>query len=196
MVKKGSKSELVIFWKFFDQGQSQRESAEVESDSSEHSSSRRRPPMLRYYRVFNTEQTEGLEKHLPKEQQEEQPFTPIEAAARIIEAMPQRPPIQHEEPRAYYAPMADYVNLPRPETFDTPENYYAVAFHELMHSTGHESRLNRAGVAGSQLAAFGSADYSREELVAELGSLFLCAEAGIESTLDNSAAYLKGWLDA
>jgi antirestriction protein ArdC len=160
--------------------------------SAEQHSSRRRPPMLRYYRVFNTEQTEGLEKHLP----EEQHFTPIEAAARIIEAMPQCPPIQHEEPRAYYAPMADYVNLPRPETFDTPENYYAVAFHELMHSTGHESRLNRAGVAGSQLAAFRSADYSRGELVAELGSLFLCAEAGIESTLDNSAAYLKGWLDA
>ena len=77
-----------------------------------------------------------------------------------------------------------------------PENYYAVAFHELTHSTGHESRLNRAGVAGSRLAAFGSADYSREELVAEMGSAFLCAEAGIESTLDNSAAYLKGWLGA
>jgi antirestriction protein ArdC len=88
------------------------------------------------------------------------------------------------------------VNLPRPETFETPENYYAVAFHELTHSTGHESRLNRAGVAGSRLAAFGSADYSREELVAKMGSAFLCAEAGIESTLDNSAAYLKGWLGA
>lgn len=62
-------------------------------------------------------------------------------------------------------------------------------------STGHESRLNRAGVACGRLAEFGSADYSREELVAEMGSAFLCAEAGIESTLDNSAAYLKGWLD-
>ena len=72
----------------------------------------------------------------------------------------------------------------------------AVAFHKLTHSTGHESRLNRAGVAGSRLAASGSADYSREELVAEMGSAFLCAEAGIESTLDNSAAYLKGWLGA
>ena len=69
-----------------------------------------------------------------------------------------------------------------------PENYYAVAFHELTHSTGHESRLNRAGVASSRLATFGSVDYSREELVADMGSAFLCAEAGIESTLDNSAA--------
>ena len=110
--------------------------------------------------------------------------------------MPQRPPIRHDAPEAYYAPARDYVNLPRPETFDTPENYYAVAFHELTHSTGHESRLNRAGVAGGRLAAFGSAGYSREELVAEMGSAFLCAEAGVESTLDNSAAYLKGWLGA
>ena len=109
--------------------------------------------------------------------------------------MPQRPPIRHDAPEAYYAPARDYVNLPRPETFDTPENYYAVAFHELTHATGHESRLNRAGVAGSELPVFGSGDYSREELVAEMSSAYLCAEAGIESTLSNSAAYLKGWLE-
>jgi len=71
-----------------------------------------------------------------------------------------------------------------------------VAFHELTHSTGHESRLNRAVVAGSRLAASVSADYSREELIAEMGSAFLSAEAGIQSTLDSSAAYLKGWLEA
>jgi len=188
-VKKGAKSELVIFWKVFN---SQQETDDTESGDE---STKRRPPMLRYYRVFNVEQTEGLEKHLPPPP-EERPFTPMEAAARIIERMPQRPPIRHDEQIAYYAPVRDYVNLPRSETFETPENYYAVAFHELTHSTGHESRLNRAGVAGSRLAAFGSADYSREELVAELGSAFLCAEARIANTLDNSAAYLKGWLEA
>jgi antirestriction protein ArdC len=88
------------------------------------------------------------------------------------------------------------VNLLRLETFDASENYYAVAFHELTRSTSYESRLNRAGVAGSRLAAFGSVDYSREELVAEMGSAFLCDEARIESTLDNSTSYLKGWLGA
>ena len=61
-----------------------------------------------------------------------------------------------------------------------------VAFHELTHSTGHETRLNRAGAAGSSLAALGSADYSPEELLAEMGSAFRCAEAGIESTLELS----------
>lgn len=129
------------------------------------------------------------------EQAKERPFTPIETAARIVEAMPQRSPIRHIDPSAYYAPARDFVNLPRPETFEMAENYYAVAFHELTHATGHESRLNRAGVAGSQLAAFGSANYSREELIAEMGSAFLCTEAGIESTLDNSSAYLQGWLE-
>jgi antirestriction protein ArdC len=189
-VKKGAKSELVIFWKF-----SETRKEDGDAQSGDDRTPKRRPPILRYYRVFNVEQTEGLEKYLPPPS-EEQMFTPMERAARIIEAMPQRPPIRHDEPSAYYAPARDFVNLPRPEVFDTPENYYAVAFHELTHSTGHESRLNRAGVAGSRLAAFGSADYSREELVAEMGSAFLCAEAGIESTLDNSAAYLKGWLGA
>lgn len=188
-VKKGARSELVIFWKFYDGRK------ETDEGSSGGPTAKRRPPILRYYHVFNVEQTEGLEKHLPPPA-EENPFTPIETAAQIIAGMPQRPPIRHDEPSAYYAPAQDFVNLPRPETFDTPENYYAVAFHELTHATGHESRLNRAGVAGSQLAAFGSANYSREELIAEMGSAFLCAEVGIESTLDNSTAYLKGWLGA
>ena len=80
--------------------------------------------------------------------------------------MPHHPLIRYDQPSAYYMLARDFVNLPRAETFDTLENYYAVAFHELTHSTGHESRLNRAGVAGSRLAAFGSADHSREELVA------------------------------
>jgi antirestriction protein ArdC len=173
--KRGIEFEHSLFWKFFD---NQKETNDAETSEP----TKRRPPMLRYYRVFNVEQIEGLEKHLPPPP-EERPFTPIETAARIVEAMPQRPPIHHDEPSAYYAPARDFVNLPCPETFET-------------HSTGHGSRLNRAGVAGSRLAAFGSADYSREELVAEMGSAFLCAEAGIESTLDNSAAYLKGWLEA
>lgn len=187
-IRKGEKSELVIFWKFFNQV-----SNSEDSDGKFDNKKQSRPPLLRYYRVFNIEQTEGLEKQLPEEQNE-QPFTPIETAARIIEAMPQRPRIEHKEQSAFYSPLMDYVNLPRPETFSAPDNYYAVAFHELTHSTGHESRLNRAGVAGAKLASFGSEDYSKEELIAEMGSAFLCAEAGINSTLENSASYLKSWL--
>ena len=86
-VKKGAKSELVIFWKFFD---SQKEAGDAQSGNER--TSKRRPPILRYYRVFNVEQTEGLEKHLPPPP-EERTFTPIETAARIVEAIQRRPPV-------------------------------------------------------------------------------------------------------
>ena len=188
-IKKGAKSELVVFWKFFDKAADEADNA----GNGGNTDTKRRPPLLRYYCVFNVEQTEGLEQHLPAPT-ELNPFTPLEQAAAIIAAMPQRPAIYHHQQSAYYAPQHDYINLPRPETFAASENYYAVAFHELTHATGHETRLNRPGVAGTQLAAFGTPDYSREELIAEMGSAFLCATAGIANTIENSAAYLQGWL--
>ncbi len=81
------------------------------------------------------------------------------------------------------------------ERFESPESYYSTLFHELMHSTGHESRLNRKGIA--ETVEFGSQTYGREELVAEMGAAFLCGHAGIENaTIDNSASYLDGWLRA
>ena len=73
------------------------------------------------------------------------------------------------------------------------ENYYGTLFHELTHSTGHKSRLARKGIVDAD-ASFGDDKYGREELVAEMGAAFLCGHAGIDNTLDNSAAYLAGWL--
>src|SRR4030095_16427188 len=99
--------------------------------------------------------------------------------------------------RAFYSPSGDFVGMPSAEQFRTGEDYYSVLFHELTHSTGHESRLNRKGVSGSdgEWSAFGSQSYSKEELVAEMGAAFLCGQAGIaERTLDNSAAYVAAWL--
>jgi antirestriction protein ArdC len=88
--------------------------------------------------------------------------------------------------------------MPAAQEFKTGEDYYSVLFHELTHSTGHESRLNRKGVSGSEdnWSAFGSNPYAKEELVAEMGAAFLCGEAGIvERTIDNSAAYIASWLE-
>lgn len=88
--------------------------------------------------------------------------------------------------------------MPSPDQFRSAEHYYSVLFHELTHSTGHESRLNRKGVSRSEgkLATFGSDPYAKEELVAEMGAAFLCAQAGIvERTVDNSAAYIASWLE-
>jgi len=89
----------------------------------------------------------------------------------------------------------DAIQMPHKIDFKTPENYYATLFHEMAHSTGSSKRLKRFKASDSNM--FGSETYSKEELVAEMCSSFLCAEAGIEnSTIDNSASYIKGWLGA
>ncbi len=183
-VKKGAKSEVVVFYKL----------RETEGADGEETSTRRSAaPLLRYYRVFNVEDAEGLESHIPTK--EVLPFVPVERAQAIINRMPHRPTIEHVEQRAVYYPTRDVVNLPRPETFDPQEEYYSTAFHELTHATGHAGRLSRPEITGEQEGvSFASESYSCEELVAEIGSAFLCQEAGIESTLENSAAYLQGWM--
>jgi len=103
------------------------------------------------------------------------------------------PEVLHRGHQACYIPVFDEVRIPEPENFESGEAYYGTLFHELAHSTGHSSRLDRG--LDSKLAPFGSADYSREELVAEMGAAFLCAHAGISpATVENSAAYINGWL--
>jgi antirestriction protein ArdC len=144
-------------------------------------------PFLKGYTVFNVDQCDGLE-HLR------------DAAPKIVnpgvrdglaDAFMQSTGavIRHGESRAYYASTGDYINLPMFEAFTGAEEYYSTAFHELTHWTGAAHRLNRT--FGKR---FGDATYSAEELVAELGSAFLCAEFGFDnSTLDNSAAYIEHW---
>jgi antirestriction protein ArdC len=88
--------------------------------------------------------------------------------------------------------------MPKAETFCTAQHYYSVLFHELTHATGHDSRLKRKGVSGSdgEWSSFGSTPYAKEELVAEMGAAFLCGHAGIvERTIENSAAYVASWLE-
>ncbi len=180
-VRKGEKASLVVFWKLWDRKRRDPQTGEE---------SLQRVPILRYYNVFNVEQCDGIDAPpLPKAHD----FQPIERCESVSEGMPNRPTIEHREARAWYRPSTDTVNMPQPELFVGPEEYYSTLFHELTHSTGHVSRLRRAGI--EKVSAFGSADYSREELVAEMGAAFLCGHCGIESaTIENSAAYLNGWL--
>jgi antirestriction protein ArdC len=91
--------------------------------------------------------------------------------------------------RAFYSPANDLISLPLPEQFTNQGDYYETKFHELIHWTGHKNRLNR--ITGN--ASFGSDEYSREELIAEIGSVFLKAETGINNGSDNAAAYIKNW---
>ena len=177
-VKKGEKSSLAVFWKLFDKAD--------QTDPSK----RERIPVLRHYNVFNVEQTEGVE--YPKAEVPTFTHDPIAEAERIAHAMPQPPTITNaDERRAFYRQETDTVNVPPLARFEKAAEYYSTLFHELTHATAHPSRLNRK-TEGPQ--GFGSVNYGREELIAEMGSAYLCGKAGIlDETADNSAAYLDGW---
>ena len=108
--------------------------------------------------------------------------------------MPEPPAIHYGGSEACYSSVADKVQLPPRHSFVSSEEHYATLFHELVHSTGHPKRLDRATVY--EAAPFGSPTYSREELVAEMGAAFLCAIAGIsDPTLRNSVGYIEHWLN-
>jgi antirestriction protein ArdC len=176
-VKKGEKSTPVIFWNWVKKVNE--ETGKVD-----------KIPFLRYYRVFNLEQCEGIES--PDLPIVNNPFSPLEQCETVAKNMPKKPEIVHERQIACYNPVSDKVNMPRPETFDGNSEYYSTLFHELTHSTGHKDRFNRPEMGTS---FFGSHDYSKEELTAEMGAAFLCGFCGIEtSTIENSAAYIRGWL--
>ena len=149
-------------------------------------------PVLRTYSVFNAEaQCEGVK--VPEWTIKERPeFEAIDAAEAIAKGYAGAPPIEEGGDRACYSPELDRVRMPERWQFDKPAGYYETLFHELGHSTGHTSRLDRKFGA-----SFGDHLYSREEIVAELCSAFLCHEAGLaRETRENSAAYLDNWRKA
>ncbi len=179
-VKRGEKSTLVVFWK---------QAATKDKESGEEITI----PVLRHYNVFNAEQCEGVVSPDQTDMRiEVEPFVPIERAEAIVEGYVGGPEVTWGGSAAVYLPQIDLVRIPSPKAFRSGESYYATLFHELAHSTGHSSRLKRG--LDERIAPFGSADYSKEELVAEMGSAFLCAAAGISPpTIEQSAAYIDGW---
>ncbi len=132
-------------------------------------------------------------KDIPKGNEKKE-YVPLDVCEDIVANMPQRPVIKHEVNEAYYVPLHDYINMPKPNTFNESIDYYNTLFHELIHSTGHQSRLNRKEIV--EYAKFGSESYSQEELVAEIGACYLNSVAGTvtESQFSNNVAYLNGWL--
>jgi antirestriction protein ArdC len=185
-VRKGEKSTMIVFWKI---------SRFTDKDAKTGEKTTKTVPMLRYFRVFNVEQTEGVK--LPRKVAEWKPtpvseFEGFEAAEKIMADYPDGPSINETGDAAFYVPALDAITLPPRSAFENPAEFYSTAFHEMGHSTGHAKRLNREGITGSD--GFGGHVYGREELVAEMTSAFLCAEAGIEVTHDNSAAYLASWI--
>ena len=182
-VKRGEQASVAVFWKYL----------EI-NDASDEEGQRRSIPLLRQYHVFNAEQCEGLSLPVVMDDWSQDLNVRSERAEAVISTMPNPPRIREGGSVACYQPPEDLVRIPNLRDFDSPESYYATLFHELAHSTGHADRLNRPGVTGA--IRFGSCDYSREELVAELASAFCCAEVGIDnSILPNAASYIHGWLE-
>ncbi len=182
-VKPGERSSPVVFWKRW----------QPPSPEEEERESKREVTLLRYYRVFNVEQCENL--RLP-ELSKAVPVSSHERIAKaeiLIRSMPDGPNIQEAGHAAWYRPVDDTVNVPKLEHFRSADAYYATLFHELGHATGNEKRLNRVGV--TQTVRFGSGEYSKEELVAELTSAFCCATANLDNSfLEDAASYIAGWL--
>ena len=145
----------------------------------------------RYYTVFNVEQCDGIS--YPTIELPQGKCDPIASAEWLITAWADKPDIRFGGGKAFYLPSSDVVQLPAQETFITPEHYYSTLFHELIHSTGHTKRIGRPSVMHP---LFGSHDYSKEELIAEMGAAMLCGKVGIEvATIRDSASYIASWLN-
>lgn len=186
-IKKGSKAEIVVFWKMLP----------IEEENSKGEKEKRLIPMLRYYNVFWIGDTDLENKDI---RTVENDIDPDEQAEDIISAYVDREGITFinnmVSDEAYYMPGRDLVNVPKIEQFANASEYYSTVFHELTHSTGHEKRLNR--LTKGKKAMFGKEDYSKEELVAELGASALVNYCGLETeeSFKNNAGYIQSWIKA
>lgn len=183
-VRKGERSHLVVFWRQVPVKEQDPHTGEIKTALV---------PMLRYYNVFHIDQCEGISTpHISPE-----PMHHSQEAESIISDYICRSGVEliHQVgDEAYYSPARDRVVLPTAGQFVSMAEYYSTAFHELAHSTGHQSRLNRLRAT----AHFGSESYSKEELVAEISAAALLSHTGLETghTFKNSTAYIQNWLSA
>ena len=179
-VRKGERGSLVVYANSITKTETNEQGEDIE----------REIPFMKGYTVFNVEQVDGLPQHYYA-----QPVNPLPLSERIENAdrfmTNTAATVHHGGNQAFYAPSRDIIQLPPFEAFKDKESYYATALHELTHWTKHATRLDRD--FGRQ--KFGDAGYAREELVAELGAAFLCADLGITPEIrEDHAAYLSHWL--
>lgn len=187
MVKKGEHGRKVVFFKMVEKKKTGKNGDE-ELECF---------PFLTAYTVFKIDQCEGLSQKFHTDGNKLYDFSADKTADEVAEEYLRREGITYNRvkgDRAYYSPDLDLIVTPLPEQFENPGEYYSTLFHEMTHSTGHKTRLNRI----NERAAFGSDCYSKEELVAEIGSASILATLGIETedTFKNSGAYIQNWLNA
>ena len=187
-IRKGCHQEMVVYFNFTEKEK------EVQNAKGESEVKLQRIPFLKYYRVFNAKDIEGL----PSKQKEIKfNFEPDAAAQAVFDNYIGREKITvrcQDSDKACYQPLCDTIVLPKAESFKRSEAFYGTAFHEAVHSTGATARLNRHFERGF----LGNEEYSKEELIAEMGSSMLCARLGLLTPAEekNSVAYMRSWISA
>lgn len=166
----GKKYSIITYWRMLEK-------------ENEDGTIKKRFPMIRYYRVYNLQQTTGItpkwEAELPKYNND-----PISNCEQILSEM-REPPETIWGMNPCYLPSKDKIGMPEINSFASASEYYAACFHEMAHSTKSMQRMNRE-----------KHSYAKEELIAEMSACFLCGMAGIETqTIDNQASYIKGWVE-
>lgn len=189
-LKKGCKKQMVVFWSFT------KKVVETKTENEENEiagGTTRTIPIFKYYNVYNQKDIEGFEEIIPDEYKTLDLEVPDIQASRLCEEWGKFVHIEDVDiDRAYYSPSQDIIKVPPLGCYDNPNEYFATKFHEIIHSTGNKSRLNRF----EENSYFGNEPYSKEELVAEIGSQMLLAECGLvdDNVSKNSIAYLSSWL--
>lgn len=171
-VRKGEKATLGIY----------HDSYEKKGETEDGTEESKRVRFAKAFYLFNADQVEGIGQDRPATE-----WDPLERAEETVASSGAN--VSEGGTRAFFSPLRDEIRLPDRHRFDRPEDFYAVAFHELTHWTGHKSRLARD--FGKR---FGTEEYAMEELVAELGAAFLCAETGVDGKAEFHANYVESWL--
>jgi antirestriction protein ArdC len=182
-IKKGEKSSYVVYYNRVAKKEITEKDG-VEEEETKYFS------ILKCFPVFNIEQTTAEIEAIEKVGKDLVIDTECE---KVINSYKEREKIAIEiKPcdSAFYSPSQDYIQVPELAQYKKVEEFYSTLFHEIAHSTGHEKRLNR-----DMSGRFGSDNYSKEELVAEITATILCQENGFTNTYENSSAYLKSWLN-
>ena len=177
-VKKGEKATKIVFWKFI----------EKEVEKSDGKMKTKKFPLIKTFSVFNACQCDNVpEKYIPKKVEEKEfneLIKPQKMMDDILEKLKLNGYIEGQESQAYFSPSLDTINMPKRTFFENEEYFYSTFYHESIHATGSENRLERLA----------NEDYSKEELTAEIGACFLNNLTGIKVTEKNNVAYIKGWL--
>jgi antirestriction protein ArdC len=184
-VIKGEHGQIVVFWKMV-------KKVPEELDGT---GKAKMVPLLQYYKVYNVAQCRNVPKNLiPVVDASVEPIDPIMECEAILTAIADMPLIRFQGKQAYYNAEKDEIVLPKMKDFKSSPAYYSTLYHELIHASGAEKRLHRKTL--TDMVPFGTPSYALEELIAEMGSAFLCRFSGIlPAEISNTVAYLDNWLE-